>query len=215
MMGKVIFLVFYFKMNQTPLNRSRNDKFLLVLELPKALKNTYDVVLEKSYKIDPIQFSVFGSPVPAISVPDVSVAFGGQVHKTSSFSRPAYNPITLRFLVDNGYTNYWTLWKWLNLFNDSKTSSSPVVSPLHPSYDKSTPAILTNSLIDYVSHFSLFSMDEYNNKIVEFKYTNVFPTNLGEINYSNQDPSEINCNVTFSFNQLNVNLLRDVNKVSC
>ena len=113
-------------MNQSVLNRSRNDKFLFVMDLPKELKNRTDFVLGKDFNADRIQFTTYGSPVPSVSIPSVPVPFGGQVHNTSSMSRPAYQPLTLKFLIDNGYKNYWILWQWLNLFNDNETSTTEI-----------------------------------------------------------------------------------------
>jgi hypothetical protein len=202
-------------MNQAVLNRSRNDKFTMVLDLPKAMKNIYDPVLGENLKINPLQFSIYGSPVPAVSVPDINVGFGGQVYRVSSNSRPAYNPLTIRFLVDSGYKNYWILWNWLNLFNDAKTSTSDITHALNVPIVGDKPIVIQNPITNYTSQFSIFSLDEFNKKIVEFKYTNAFPTNLAEINFSNQDPSEINCSVTFAFNQLQVELIKDVDKISC
>ena len=202
-------------MNQTVLNRSRNDKFIMVLDLPFAMKSITDTVLGTNFSVNPLQFSMYGSPVPQITVPDINLPFGGQVHKISSNSRPAYNPLTIKFLVDNGYKNYWILWNWLNLFNDSKTSSSNIAETYNtPIYDNKLP-VLKNAVNKYTSQFSIFSLDEFNNKIVSFTYTNAFPTSLGEINFSNQDASEINCTVTFAFNQLNVDLLKNVDQVTC
>lgn len=201
-------------MNQAALNRSRNDKFIMVLDLPLAMKKKYDSVLGEGYKIDPIQFSIYGSPVPQISVPEINLPFGGQVAKVSSHFRPAYTPLQIKFLVDNGYKNYWILWNWLNLFNDVKKSTSTVTNAIDTPIN-TRDASLINPVINYTSRFSIYSMDEFNNKIVSFTYTNAFPTTLGEINFSNQDASEINCTVTFAFNQLEVSLLKDVNRVNC
>lgn len=196
-------------MYQSPLNRSRNDKFTMILDLPTAMKAISDPVLGTNYSADPIQFTIYGSPVPSITVPDINLPFGGQVARISSNSRPAYNPLTIKFLVDNGYKNYWILWNWLNLFNNSQTSSSDIAS--FPNNINQ----LKNPVSTYVSTFNIFSLDEYNNKVVNFSYTNAFPTGLSEINFSNQDPSEVNCTVTFAFNQLNVTLLGNVDKVNC
>ena len=102
-------------MQQPVLNRSRSDKFAFVLDLPKALKDQVNSVLDIT-NADPVQFTTFGSPVPAVSVPDINLAYAGQSYHTSSNSRPAYPPLNIKFLVDNGYQNYWILWKWLNLF---------------------------------------------------------------------------------------------------
>jgi hypothetical protein len=202
-------------MNQTILNRSRNDKFIMILDLPKAMKKKYDKILKENFKVDTIQLSIFGSPVPEVTVPDISLPFGGQVHKISSNSRPAYNPLTVKFLIDNGYKNYWILWNWINLFNDSKTSSSLMGNVNGEVSNYNLVPKIINPISEYVSRFSIFSMDEFNNKIISFTYNNAFPTNLSEINFSNQDSSEITCTVTFSFNQLNVELVKNVNESTC
>lgn len=196
-------------MIQTPLNKSRSDKFILILDLPLALKNTFNHVLEDNFKIEPLQLSIYGSPVPPINVPAIDVAYGGQVYKTSTFSRPAYEPLSVKFVIDNGYKNYWLLWNWLNLLNDYKKSTSDA----HTLESRSVE--ITNPMKNYTSSFTIYGMDEYNNKLISFKYTQAFPTQLSEINFSNQDSNEINSNVTFVFNRLEVNLEKNVDKVNC
>jgi hypothetical protein len=200
-------------MLQPALNRSRNDKFVLLLDLPIAMKKQYNNTIDKYFSIDPLQLSIYGSPVPQVSIPAISVPFGGQIHKVSSMSRPEYNPLSIKFLVDNGYKNYWIIWNWMNLFNDAKTSSSEITKGVDL-LNKSKDPVINNPVKEYISSFSIFGLDEYNNKIISFQYSNAFPTSLGEINFSNQDPSEINCSVTFAFNQLNVNLLKNVDDSS-
>lgn len=199
-------------MLQATLNRSRNDKFLLVLDLPIALKNSQDNVIQSKYSADPIQFTIYGSPVPKITVPEINLPFGGQVLKVSSMSRPAYPSLDVKFLVGNGYQNYWILWKWLNLFNDSKNSTSELNTPAN---FIGNDIRLTNPLSHYISNFTLFALDEFDNKIISFKYSNAFVTSLGQINYSYQDPTEITCDVSFAYNQLEVELLKDINISSC
>jgi hypothetical protein len=196
-------------MNQTPLNRSRLDKFALYLDIPKVLKSASDKVIGEKYNADVIQYSVFGSPVPAINVPAIDLPYSGQVYKTSSFARPSYDPFSIKFLVDNGYKNYWILWNWLNVLNDYKNSTSSAITV------RENSNVLSNPMTDYTSNFTVVGLDEYNNEIIKFKYTHAFPTSLSEISYSDQDPSEITSSVSFVFNQLEVSLLRDVNKVSC
>jgi hypothetical protein len=203
-------------MYQSALNRSRNDKFILILDLPMALKSKYESILDDNFKADSLQFSIYGSPVPSVVVPAIDVPFGGQVHKTSSMSRPSYDPLSIKFLVDNGYKNYWVIWKWINLFNDAKKSSSDITNTLNPvqsSYTKD-PTII-NPLSKYVSNFTIYGLDEFNNKIISFSYKNVFPTGLSELNFSNQDPSEINSTVTFVFDQLDVEIIKNVDQINC
>jgi hypothetical protein len=201
-------------MNQAILNKSRSDKFLMVLDLPTELKKKFDHILESKYSADSIQFTTYGSPVPSVNVPSIDIPYDGQVYKTSSMSRPAYQPLNIKFFVDNGYKNYWILWQWLNLFNDAENSTSSIgIKEIYK--DLNIDPKLKISMTDLVSKFSIFALDEYNNKIISFDYTHAFPVFLGEINYSHQDPSEITCNVGFSFNQLRVKLLKNVNDASC
>jgi hypothetical protein len=197
-------------MIQSPLNRSRSDKFILILDIPTALKNITDMTLEETFKADTLQFSIFGSPVPPVTVPATDMAFGGQVYKTSTFSRPAYDPLNVRFLIDNGYKNYWLLWNWLNLLNDYKKSSSDAHTT-----NSVIGGIIENPMTEFTSSFVIYGLDEYNNKIISFKYTHAFPTQIGEISYSNQDPSEIISNVSFVFNRLEVDLEKNVDKIVC
>jgi hypothetical protein len=200
-------------MLQATLNRSRNDKFLLVLDLPNALKNSQDTVIQNKYSADQIQFTVFGSPVPKISIPEIVLPFGGQTMKVSSNFRSAYPTLDVKFLVGNGYQNYWILWKWLNLFNDSENSTSEINAPA--SFITEKDIRLTNPFSNYISNFTLFALDEFDNKIISFKYTNAFVTSLGQINYSYQDPTEITCDISFAYSQLHVELLKDINISSC
>jgi hypothetical protein len=199
-------------MLQPILNRSRSDKFLLILDLPPALKGKQDSTLQSGYNPDQIQFTVYGSPVPKITIPEIEIPFGGQFIKVSSGSRPSFPSLDIKFLIDNGYQNYWTLWNWLNLFNDSREGTSDLNANLN---HRDKNIFLTNPLSKYTSNFSLYALDEFDKKIISFDYTNAFITGLSEINYSYQEPSEITCNATFVYNQLQVNLLKDVNVSSC
>jgi len=194
-------------MNQTVLNRARKDKFLFVMDLPNALKNLEDPILQESYSADPIQFTIIGSPVPKIRVPSREVPYCGQVYNTSSFSRPTYGPYQVKFLLDNGYQNYWILWNWLNLFNDATLGTSNL--------NTAKNNLVTNPTTDYATDFSVFTLDEFNNKIMSFKYTLAHITELSEFEFNYQDSTEITCTATFVFNQLQVQLLKNVNIPSC
>ena len=202
-------------MYQTALNRSRNDKFIIVIDLPKKLKTKYDNVLNKNENADSLQFSIFGSPVPEIKVPAMDLPYGGQVYKASSVSRPVYNDLNIKFLVDNGYQNYWVLWNWLNLFNDSTTGDTELSQAIHVPLLKDEHIYLKSPMREFTSNFHIFGMDEYNNKIISFRYRDAFPVSLSEINFNNQDSNEITCNVSFAFNQLEVNLLQNINQSAC
>jgi hypothetical protein len=188
---------------QSILNKNRKDKFLLVLNLPEILKEINKISpsdRESKYiNFDSLQYSVYGAVVPTITVSDVDTAFGGQVAKFTSYNRPAYSPITVNFTIDNGFNNWWVLWSWLNLLNNSKTGK-------YNSDEISQPDLVrvTNS---YQADITIYGLDEYNNKKIQFDYTNAFITGLGEIVYNYRESEQIESSFTFAFNQFTPKLL--------
>ena len=85
--------------NQSQFNKSRLDKFLLVLNLPPALKEISEQYIgardNKKVNENSIQFSVYGSVVPNIEVPSETLGYAGQSYKISKHTRPAYDNVTL------------------------------------------------------------------------------------------------------------------------
>jgi len=203
-------------MDQSTLNKSRNDKFLLLFGLPKGVNLKSDPVLRKDFNENKIELSIFSLSIPDITVPSISLGYGGQTYKTSSFSRPDYNPLELKFFIDNGYHNYYILWKWLNIFNDSKYSTSEITTTSQVPYDSTFE--LQNWFSDYVTNLNLIVMDEYNNKLMKVTYEDAFITSLGGINYSHQDGAEFIGSVSFAYNQLHIDMeynVNDCNKDCC
>lgn len=187
---------------QSILNRSSKDKFLLVLNLPQILKK--QSYTDSTVGIDPLQLSVHGTIVPAIAVPSVETRFGGQSYNVSSYSRPNYPPLTVNFIIDNKFRNYWVLWKWMSILNSptgSMYSGTPLELETHK--DRINSGIIT----EYQSNFSIFSLNEYNQKSVEFIYYNAFITGLGPINYSYRDEGIIESTAEFQFSQLDIKLI--------
>jgi hypothetical protein len=188
---------------QSILNKNRKDKFLLILNIPDLLKKINKIDQNdresKYINVDSLQYSVYGTVVPTIAIPDVDTAFGGQVAKFTSYSRPAYNAITVNFTIDNGFNNWWVLWSWLDLINNVRdgkynTNNTPQTDLVR----------ITNS---YQTNISVFGLDEYNNKKIRFDYANAFITGLGEITYNYRDSEQIESSFTFAFSQFTSELL--------
>lgn len=187
---------------QSVLNRSGKDRFLLILNLPQILLK--QSVSDELVNINPLQISIHGAVVPSIQVPSNEVRFAGQSYNVSSYARPNYPPLTVNFIVDNKFRNYWVLWKWLSILNDPKTSFYSGTDPKRETWkDKVQDGILT----EYQANFSVIGLNEYNEKNIEFIYYNGFITNLGGINYSYRDSDIIESTVEFQFSQLDVKLL--------
>lgn len=185
---------------QSPLNRASKDKFILLVNLPYVLrKNSID---DELLNIESLQISVHGSVVPTISVPSIEVAYAGQSTNVSSHSRPNYAPLTVNFIVDNDFKNYYVLWKWLDLLNTAKESTYDG-TPLKQRTFNDVNTSGTEH--EYQTTFSLYSLNEYNQPTMEFRYQNAFITTLGAINYSYRDGTLVESSAEFQFGQLTMN----------
>lgn len=200
--------------NQSQFNKSKLDKFLLVLNIPPILKkiNTFDLGSRDSDKIieNSLQFSVYGTITPKIIVPAIEQGFNGQFYKISTHSRPVYDNLTVNFTIDNNYNNYWVIYKWLNLLNDEKSSiydgenlkNKVKISPSNRNFTKSS-----NPPVEYQTDITLYGKDEYDNNVIKFLYKNAFPVSLGNIDFNYRTATQIDTTFEFAFSQLNVDLL--------
>lgn len=210
--------------HQSFLNKARKDKFILVISPPRVLIDT-----AQDLGLNDIQMSVYGSPVPAISVPEITENYQGQSIKVTSQSREPYPPLTVNFTVDNEFKNYWFVWKWLDAMNKEVDSG---MDPYFNAYrtqsktDTVSPGSIDDDIVkqvktdiitnkrdnktvypDYQTDLTLYGLDEYNNRRIEFTYTNAFVTELGEISYNYRDTDECESEVTFAYSQFYAKLL--------
>jgi len=54
----------------------------------------------------------------------------------------------------------------------------------------------------YSSDMTVYALDEYEEPRIKWTYTYAFPTNLGEITFSERETKQIECSFTFQFAQL-------------
>lgn len=187
---------------QSMLNKSRVDKFVLVINLPKPIReiNKKGVRNNININLDTLQFSVYGTIVPKIQVPAIEARYmGSSVHLTS-FSRPEYAPISINFTIDNYFNNYWVIFSWLNILRDQKEGTLGIVD---------SKDILNKKfgLDDYSTTFTVYGKDEFNKNVIQWDYTKAFPVSLGEINYNYRNATEIESTFEFAFHEVNVTLL--------
>lgn len=179
---------------QSTLNRAAVDKFLLVLELPQVMKDLAEG--DPLIDVNVLQMSVWGAVIPDVIVPHVEITYGGQTLNVASHTRPNYTPLTLDFIVDNDFKNYYVLWKWLSILN----------SPRESLYlGKPRGVTPTNSAdIEYQTTFSLLALNEYNQPIMKFTYYNAFIVKLGGIKFSYREGNIIETTVDFQYNQFDL-----------
>ena len=201
--------------NQSPFNKLRKDRFLLVLNLPDPLKkiNSKFTRDEDSINLNTMQFSVYGATIPEIVIPQVDILYGGQTYAQSSFHRPLWEPVTVSFTVDNRMNNYWVISSWLNILNDAETGI------YDPKNLANRPAELKNikpsieSIAEYSTDISLFLLDEYDKRVVEFVFKKAFPTSLGGMNLNYRTSDEIETSFTFAYSQFIVKLVENVDNL--
>lgn len=211
--------------DQSILNKAHIDKFLLILDTPAVLKN-YQSNSARSktlLNLDKMEFSVIGVTLPPHKIPAVGVPFRGQTPHVTSQTRDEYPPVSVRFTIDNNFDNYWFIWKWMKLMNDPVESgmdsyfaefTSIGDRRLDPLREIKNPKPVTykhlkmvHNYTDYQTIIHLVALREYNEKIVEFTYSNAFPVSLGEINYNYQDSQEIACSFEFAYGQVDMELI--------
>lgn len=182
---------------QSSLNKSRVDKFKLVFQVPNALKSITSSVRGNSTVIqDTMQFSIYGTVVPTIIVPALEIRYAGSTLYNSSHNKAPYPPVTVNFTIDNEYSNYWVIYKWLDLLHSQEEGI----------FDESD-VITNDNFKDYQTDMTIYGLDEFNKERIRFTYTKAFPTDLGGINYNYRESGEIESSFTFVYSQLHTVLL--------
>jgi hypothetical protein len=185
---------------QSPLNKARKDKFLLVFDLPPVLKRIQSKYNRSNRTLlpDTVQFSIYGTTVPGVTVKGVPARYAGDTLYMSSHSKDPFPPVNIKFKIDSGYNNYFVINRWLNLLHDEKTGQ----------YNQGGIPIDGN-FSDYQTDMVVYGLDEYDNKVIKFIYTKSFPTSIDEISYdeSSTGDMEIECGFTFLFSQMRTELI--------
>jgi len=183
--------------DQSFLNKSRTDKFKLVFSLPPALRKIDSKTDRQTYNVneDAFQFSVYGAVVPELDVPALQIRYGGSNLYNSTHAREPYPPVTVDFTIDNGFNNYWVLYKWLDLMHDEKEGL----------YDASD-LVSDEDFKNYQTDMTLYGLDEFNNERIQFTYTKAFPVTIGSINYNYRTAEEITSSMTFVYSQIHTKL---------
>ena len=188
---------------QSYLNRAREDKFLLVFDLPPILKQMQSTYNRDNKHLNPdsVQFSIFGSMVPAITVKGAEARYAGSTLYVSTHSKDSYPPLNVKFSIDSMYNNYWVIYQWLNLLHDQKTGV----------YNQQNLPVDAN-FNDYMTDMTIYGLDEFKKKKIKFVYKKCFPTTLDEIVYSQQSDTgkEIVSGFTFLYSQLHTELIGEV-----
>jgi hypothetical protein len=179
----------------------------MVLTPPDSIRNINTKGERDNKKVinDSIQYSVYGALIPKITVDAVGTDYSGQTFKFSSHHRPQYENIFVNFTIDNRFNNYWVLFKWINILNNNKEAIYDADTPaLHSSVDELPyPKLLK----EYSTTITIFGLDEYDKRKMQFDFMGALPVSLGQISYNYRDPMDAECNFEFAFSQFAAKLL--------
>jgi hypothetical protein len=198
---------------QSIFNKARKDKFLMMLTPPKAIReiNTKEERTNQKVINDSIQYSVYGAVVPKISVPEISAEYSGQSFKFSSHHRPSYENIFVNFTIDNRFNNYWVLFKWINILNNNKEAifySDRVPYNGGNRINNAQSTIIDPKVIEeYSTRITIYGLDEYDKRKIQFDFIGALPVSLGQIGYNYREATEAECTFEFAFSQFSAKLL--------
>ena len=182
---------------QSPFNKQRKDKFIMVFELPKILKPQKSTLERGNRRVipDSVQCSIYGTVIPSLNIPSANVPYGGQVPKVSTYTRPSFENMTVNFTIDNLFNNYWNIYRWLNSFNDGKKGL----------YNAPIPS--NGFMPDYQTTISIYGKDEFNKNVIKFNFYHCFPVSIGGIGYSDRDAGEMESSFQYAYHQFEAELL--------
>ena len=182
---------------QSSLNRTFKDRFLLTFNLPEAMKNIHTQYVKLSQQAgitkDSIDFSLIGVNIPAVTTKSENVQYAGASINVSSHTRSPYDPLTIRFKIDNSYANYLTIYSWLNFIYDGIAG-----------YFDPRNLASNHSIESYQTNLSIIALDNYKNPVIQWIFTHAYPSNLSAIEYDYQSSDELDCSATFEFAQMMV-----------
>ena len=144
-----------------------------------------------------------------------SVTLGQAVQATRLIDMPligdklVYDQFYFTFIVDEKLQNYMELHDWLinigfpqsNTQFQSQTRTDGVTRPVGKTFDTKVAGFGKESDRDLYSDINMFILSSKNNPIAVIKFFEAFPTNLTNIEYSQQDADTTyaECTATFAY----------------
>lgn len=183
---------------QSPLNKTLEDKFIFVMNLPDCLKNLKSKYVkqlsETGIGTNSVAWSLTNVEIPSNTIKAQSMPYSGGHHYISSHTKSPYDPLKIEFKIDSNYANYFTIYEWMNLIYHEKEGH----------FDAENLALDKTGSPVYSTQMAVIGTDEYNKPIIQWSFTHAFPTDLQSIKLNYQNTGEITCSVSFVFSQMYV-----------
>ena len=156
-----------------------NKNYELFVPTGKVTDNKNPLVSTEGFKMvfaraPNTQYFLQSFSIPAISVPEVPINRGpGRVYAAGDMI--TFDPLTITMLIDEGMTNFTEMYDWLHRLINSNT--------IQEKFDDMT----------------IYVMSGKSNPNKEITFYNVFPTTLGNINFSSTDGDIVYATVDVTF----------------
>lgn len=181
---------------QSPLNKTLEDKFLFVMNLPDCLKNLKTKYVKQMASAgigkNAISWSLTNVQIPRESIKAQSMPYAGGHHYVSSHTKTPYDPLKIEFTIDNKYANYFTIYEWMNLIYHEKEGHFDAENLAKGKYGSQA----------YGTTLAIVGTDEYDKPIIQWTFTHAFPIDLTSIKLDYQNTGEIKCSCDFAFSQM-------------
>lgn len=130
------------------------------MNLPDALKNKDNQYVAKNTTVgiakEAVKWSLVSVSIPSVNIKATSLPYMGGNAYVSSHTKTPYSPLAIEFKIDNNYTNYLTLYEWINfIYNEHEGH-----------FDAEKLAKGKSGLDIYGTTISVVSIDEYNKPVV-------------------------------------------------
>lgn len=181
---------------QSPLNKTLEDKFLFVMNVPECMKNVQSKYIKELSTAgigrNAISWSLTNVTIPKESIKAESLPYSGGHHYVSSHTKTPYDPLKIEFKIDNKYANYFTIYEWMNFIYHEKEGY----------YDADNIAKGKYGSQAYSTSLAIVGTDEYDKPVIQWSFTHAFPTELPSIKLDYQNTGEITCSCEFVFSQM-------------
>lgn len=181
---------------QSPLNKTLEDKFIFVMNLPDCLKNLKSKYVKQMQEVgigkNAISWSLTDVEIPRINIKAQSMPYSGGHHYISSHTKTPYDLLKINFKIDNKYANYFTIYEWMNLIYHEKEGYFNAEGLAGDKKGSQT----------YATQMAIVGTDEYNKPIIQWSFTHAFPTDISLIKLNYQNTGEIACSCSFAFSQM-------------
>lgn len=158
----------------TNISKSSANKFQLIFPLLPELDEISD---QKQFSLN-----IIDGILPSFSLNSVDLPYkGGNTKIEMGFE--SFGDWTTKFSIDSNFKSWIIIADWMfSVANNQQ---------IHGRSDQS-----------YQTDANLHILDNFENKIVDIKFENIWPIILGEINFSYQDNDQIlTCDVTFAYDR--------------